>query len=129
MSDKALETQETRYKKLFEMCTILVFKMEKNISEGLGKCKQLPYILAYKSRNFARFLVEFFFQFDLNVGQTLSSLKHWKIGYFYILKLLFDEKRLLKFLNFRHIFRLIFSIRVIRRSTYTRVYTVNKNEK
>jgi hypothetical protein len=36
-----IETQETRYKELFEMCIILVFKVEVKYIGGLGKEKTI----------------------------------------------------------------------------------------
>jgi hypothetical protein len=38
--------------------------------------------------------LNFFSQFDLYAGQTLPSLKYLRIGYFFILKIFINEKRI-----------------------------------
>ncbi len=67
---------------------------------------------------------QIFLQFDLYAGQKFGSGKHDFIHYLCVLRHSKPLKRKIKKWNFGHFFRLIFPIRLIRGSTYTRVYTV-----
>jgi hypothetical protein len=88
---------------------------KKNMFDRKLSKKWIPYILAYNLRHFGRFL-NFFSQFDLYAGQTLPSLKHLRIGYFFILKDFDKWKKDLKISEFWTYFWTYFF-----NSTYTRV--------
>ncbi len=65
-----------------------------------------------------------FLQFNLYMSHKFGSGKHDFIPYLCVLRLSKTLKRKFKKWNFGHFFQLIFSIWLIRGSTYTRVYTV-----
>ncbi len=65
-----------------------------------------------------------FLQFDLYTGHKKWRPKSLPIIFFYFLLHIIDDLDHLEFWNFGHIFRFIFSIRLILGSTYTRVYSV-----
>ena len=65
-----------------------------------------------------------FYQFDLYAGQHFWSSKYVFIHYLCVLRHYKCLDKVLKNVNFGQFFGLIFSIRLIRGSTYSRVYTV-----
>jgi len=67
---------------------------------------------------------QIFFQFDLYAGHFFDSSKQVKIHYLGIIWLYRWLNMVFKNAYFGQFFGLIFSIRLIRGSTYTRVYTV-----
>ncbi len=67
-----------------------------------------------------------FLQFDLYAGPKFGPLKHNIFPYLCVLGTSKPFNRKIKSSHFGHFFQLIFPIRLIHGSTYTRVYTVIK---
>ncbi len=84
---------------------------------------KLPYILAYKSRNFGHFLANIFLIQHIRGSETMIQ-KWLKLAFFNIMPLNNFSKQIIFFSNFGHSLANIFSIWLIHGSTYTRVYTV-----
>ena len=84
---------------------------------------KVPYILAYKSRNFGPNLAKIL-SVRLIRGSNIFGFKTDFYHLFVCLKTLLSFWRRIKNLNFGPFFEHFFSIRLIRGSTYMRVYTV-----
>ena len=89
----------------------------------LAQFMHIPYILAYKSRNFGQNLAKIL-SIRLIRGSNVFGLKTGFYHLFVCFKTILTFWRRIKNLNFGPFLVLFFSIRLIRGSTYTRVYTV-----
>ncbi len=86
--------------------------------------KKLPYILSYKSRNFGQNSDKIL---SIRLIRRGSNIWSFKMSFIHYLHVSWQYKwldQLFKNINLIQIFGLIFSIRLIRESTYMRVYTV-----
>jgi hypothetical protein len=83
----------------------------------------LPYILAYKLRNFGHFLTNIF-SIRLICGSETMLPKMVEIDFFNIIQLNNHSKHKIFLSNFGRFLANIFSIQLIRGSTCMRVYTV-----
>ncbi len=112
--------------KCFEKNESYFFLFSRSLLENTNSvcnATQLQYILVYKSRNFGQKIQPKFYQFDLFAGHKKYLPKCTKTISCVFQSLLFTK---IKHWNFRILdtFCHFFSIWLIRRSTYTRVYTV-----